>query len=168
MLSFVVSVANLGEEALPRKILLARANCNTAKGLIPRYRTLLSNLNLPDLCSLLSTSPKSSAWKYFSKNYLGCSSYQEFLEHCSEQHISKCTLKHLTPALHWKVTVGDSKLTRKRIRLLTGCDGLEHDAAHFRTRPHYGALPGDSSCKLCNAEMEDPEHFVSLYPSMSC
>jgi len=32
MLSFVVSVANLGEETLPRKILLARANCSTVKG----------------------------------------------------------------------------------------------------------------------------------------
>jgi len=55
ILPFVVSVANLGEETLPRKILLARANCSTANGLIPRYRTLLSNLNLPDVCSLLST-----------------------------------------------------------------------------------------------------------------
>ena len=98
------------------------------------------------------------------------SSYLEFLEDCSEQHISRCTLKHLTPAPHWKVTVGDPKLTRKnnfRIRLLTGCDGLEHDAARFRTRSHYGALPGDSSCKLCNAEVEDPEHFVSWCPALS-
>ena len=54
-----------------------------------------------------------------------------------------------------------------RIRLLTGCDGLEHEAAHFRTRSHYGALPGDSSCELCDAEVEDPEHFVSLCPALS-
>jgi len=46
-------------------------------------------------------------------------------------------------------------------------DGLEHDAARFRTRSHSGALPGDSSCKLCNAEVEDPEHFVSLCPALS-
>ena len=50
---------------------------------------------------------------------------------------------------------------------MTGCDGLEHDAACFRTRSHYGALPGDSSCKLCNVEVEDPEHFVSLCPVQS-
>ena len=84
--------------------------------------------------------------------------------------MSRDEASNSSPALHWKVTVGDPKLTRKnnfRIRLLTGCDGLEHDAAHFRTRSHYGALPGDSSCKLCNAEVEDPEHFVSLCPALS-
>jgi len=45
-------------------------------------------------------------------------------------------------------------------------DGLEHDPVHFRTRSHYGALPSDSSCKLCNAEVEDPEYFVSLCPAL--
>ena len=94
------------------------------------------------------------------------SSYLEFLEDCSEQHISRCTLKHLTPAPHWKVTVGDPKLTRKnsfRIRLLTGCDGLEHDAARFRTRSHYGAC---LVIPRANCAMQKLKTLSTLFPGV--
>ena len=44
-----------------------------------------------------------------------------------------------------------------RVRLLAGCDGLEHDVARFSKRL-YGATPGDPTCRLCP---ETPEHFVA-------
>ena len=72
-----------------------------------------------------------------------------------------------SPPPHWKVTIGDPKLTHMnnfRIRLLVGCDGLEADAASFRSRT-TNAQPGDLPCKLCNQGVpEDAAHFVSTCP----
>ena len=55
-------------------------------------------------------------------------------------------------------------LNNFRIHLLVGCDGLEADAARFRSRT-TSAQPGDPSCKLCNQGVpEDAAHFVSTCP----
>ena len=62
------------------------------------------------------------------------------------------------------MTLADIHKTRRnnfRIRLLTGCDGLEADASRFRQRRN-GRSPNDPSCKLCGAPRED---FVA---SCSC
>ena len=56
------------------------------------------------------------------------------------------------PSLHWKVTIGDHKLTclnSFRIRLLVRCDELKADAACFHSRT-TNAQPGDPSCNLLN------------------
>ncbi len=72
--------------------------------------------------------------------------------------------KLFQPAYHWKVTLGDPKLTRLnnfRIRLIVGCGGLGKDTARFRVR-NTGAMPNDSSCKLCySGSTEDAVHFIS-------
>ena len=88
---------------------------------------------------------------------------------CNDCYASQCAFKPRCPAPHWKVTIGDPKLTRLnnfRIRLLVGCDGLEADAARFRSRTTT-AQPGDPSCKLCNRGVpEDAAHFVSACPAL--
>ena len=64
------------------------------------------------------------------------------------------------PTLSPKLT----RLNNFRICLLVGCDGLEADAACFRSRTTK-AQPGDPSCKLCNQGVpEDAAHFVSTCP----
>ena len=168
-LNFIVSVANLDSNALPRKILSTRSASTTAKGITHQYHQVLNNLNLPDLSYLLSEPPKCSPWKAFIKKHMGLISYLTFLEECDDCHVSQCAFKPLHPAPHWKVTIGDPKLTRLnnfRIRLLVGCDGLEADAACFRSRT-TNAQPGDPSCKLCNQGVpEDAAHFVSTCPAL--
>ena len=151
-LNFIVSVANLDPDALPRMLLCARSASSTAKGITRHYQQILSDFNLPGLSSLLSEPPKGSPWKAFIKKHLGLTSYLTFLEECNDCYASQCAFKPHCPAPHWKVTIGDPKLTRLnnfRIRLLVGCDGLEADASRFRSRTTT-AQPGDPSCKLCN------------------
>ena len=53
-----------------------------------------------------------------------------------------------------------------RVRLLTGCHGLELDAARFRIR-RGTSIPGDSTCKLCFGAPEDVRHFLLVCPSLS-
>ena len=168
-LNFIVSVANLDPDALPRKILSARSTSTTAKGITRQYHQVLTNLNLPGLSFLLSEPPKCSPWKAFIKKHLGFTSYLTFLEECDDCYVSQCAFKPLHPAPHWKVTIGDPKLTRLdnfRIHLLVGCDRLEADATRFRSRS-TNAQPGDPSCKLCNQRVpEDAAHFVSTCPAL--
>ena len=168
-LNFIVSIANLDPNALPRKILSTRSASTTAKGITCQYHPVLTNLNLPDLSFLLSEPPKCSPLKAFIKKHLGLTSYLTFLEKCDDCYVSQCAFKPLHTAPHWKVTIGDPKLTRLnnfRIRLLVGCDGLEADATHFRSRT-TNAQPGDPSCKLCNQGVpEDATHFVSTCPAL--
>ena len=66
-LNFIVSVANLDPDALPRMVLCARSASSTAKGITRHYQQVLSDFNLPDLSSLLSEPPKGSPWKAFIK-----------------------------------------------------------------------------------------------------
>ena len=73
------------------------------------------------------------------------------MEDCTDLHIGACSIPIRRPARHWSVMLGDTNATRRtnfRIRLLTGCDGLEQDASHFRYRTH-GKSSGDPTCKLC-------------------
>jgi len=126
-LNFIVSVAYLDPDALPRKILCARSASSTAKGITSQYHQVHSNLNFSGLSSLLSEPPKCSSWKAFIKKHLGLTSYLTFLEECNNCYASQYAFKPHHPAPHWKVTIGDPKLTRLnnfRIRLLVICDRL--------------------------------------------
>ena len=135
----------------------------SAKGITTSFRNVLGDLNLPDLSSMVSDPPKKATLKRFGKKYLAIISNLSFLSECERLPLSECELRLHRPAAHWSVSVGDPLLTRQnnfRIRLLVGCDGLEHDAARFRTRrnPH---LVG-ACCKLCGQGVaEDASHFIA-------
>ena len=104
-----------------------------AKGLIPDLQAMLDHLNLPSISTLLGNQIKPASWKRSIKKQLGVRAYLQFLEDC---FISECDIKIGRPLPHWSVTVGDVQRTRAtkfRIRLLAGCDGLEKDAARFRS-----------------------------------
>ena len=90
------------------------------------------------------------------------------MEDCVDLHIGACSIPIGRPARHWSVTLGDVKATRRsnfRIRLLTGCDGLEQDASRFRYRTQ-SRLPGDPTCKLCGSGPENAEHFILYCQSL--
>ena len=70
-LNFIVSVANLDPDALPRMLLCARSTSSTAKGITRHYQQVLSDFNLPGLSSLLSEPPKGSPWKALLKSTWG-------------------------------------------------------------------------------------------------
>ena len=161
LLSFIVSTANLPAEALPRRILEARAN--STKGVVSQYQEVLAEMSLSDLSQLLENTPREPTWKSFTGKQLAIRAHMPFLESCEDYHISSCDIKMLRPLPHWSSTVGEPKLTRMnnfRIRLLVGCDGLEQDASCFRTR-NNGATPKDPTCKLCKLAVEDADHFVA-------
>ena len=85
------------------------------------------------------------------------------MEDCTDLHVGACSIPIGRPVRHWSVTLGDTNATRRtnfRIRLLTGCDGLEQDASHFRYRTH-GRSSGDPTCKLCGLGSENAEHFIT-------
>ena len=70
----------------------------------------------------------------------------------------------------WSSTVGNVRLTRLnnfRIHLLVGCDGLEKDAARFRSRQQPDVEVGDAVCKLCGNSTEDALHFISFCPALA-
>ena len=84
--------------------------------------------------------------------------------------MSDCTTKLSKPFRHWSSTVGNVRLTRLnnfRIRLLVGCDGLEKDAARFRSRRQPDVEVGDAVCKVCGNSTEDALHFISFCPALA-
>lgn len=169
-LTFITATANLPVDSLPRQILVARASSSNATGVVRRYRELLQRLNLPELSILLNSPPQTKTLKAYIRKNLALRAHVEFLEITHEaSFLGSCELQLLRPAPHWEVTVGDPALTRLnnfRIRLLVGCDGLEHDAARFRQRA-TGAPPSDPSCKLCGHHKEDATHFVAVCPRLN-
>ena len=63
------------------------------------------------------------------------------------------------------VMVGDLHLTCLNnfcVHLLVGCNGLEKNACRFLVRDS-SATSGDCSCKLCGADCEDTQHFISSF-----
>ena len=139
-----------------------------AKGLIPDLQAMLDHLNLPSISTLLDNPIKLASWKRSIKKQLGVRAYLQFLEDCQDCFISECDIKIGRPLPQWSVTVSDVQRTRatnNRIRLLAGCDGLEKDAARFRSR-NNGITPADPSCKVCGDPIEDAFHFVSCCPAL--
>ena len=64
-LAFTVVIANLPSDAVARRILVARAASSQQKGVVKRYQVFLAMHNLPDLTTLLKTTPSSNTWKLF-------------------------------------------------------------------------------------------------------
>ena len=168
-LNFVNSVANLDNNTLAKKLLLARAEDPQAKGLIPNLNQLLDEFNLPGLVPLLTQHPtKPETWKRFSKRQTAIKSFLSFLNDCEGYFVGECEFTLGRPMQHWEFTVGNPALTRAnnlRIRLLAGCEGLEKDAARFHYRSNQFS-PADPSCKLCSAPCEDARHFIATCPSL--
>jgi hypothetical protein len=164
-LNSINSIICLDEQSLPKKLLSKRSQDSKAKGLIPDLEATLDHLNLPGITTLLDNPViiKPASWKRSIKKQLGIRPYLEFREVCQDYSVSECDMKIGRPLPHWSVTVGDVQRTRAnnfRIRLLAGCDGLEKDAARFRSRSN-GASPGDPSCKLCGDPTEGATHFIA-------
>ena len=142
-----------------------RLSTPSAKGLIPAYRQLLDDLRLPSIDELLSQPPNRESWKKSIRKLLNYRTYLSLIEDCVDFHIGACSISIGRPARHWSVTLGDVKATRStnfRIRLLTGCDGLEQDASHFRyqtqSRPPWG--PYLQAMRLWSRERR------ALYPEL--
>ena len=167
-LAFVNSIATMNPSALPRRLLEYRISCNPTSGCIPEWSKLLSSLNLPSIIELLHCQRTHSSWKISTRRLLSIQSNLSLTNECSNLPIGLCDLPLGKPAPHWAATLADIHRTRRnnfRIRLLTGCDGLEADASRFRLRRN-GRSPNDPSCKLCGALREDSLHFVASCPAL--
>ena len=134
------------------------------KGLILDLQTTL--LCLPSINILRLDNPiKPASWKRSIKKQLGVRAYLKFLEDCQECFLSECDTKIGRSLPHWSVTIGDVHRTRAANSGSVGCDGLEKDAARFRSRSN-GTSPADPSCKLCGDPTEDASHFISCCPAL--
>ena len=120
------------------------------------------------ISDLLAVQRVHRSWKTATRRLLNIQSHLSLSNDCSSLPIGACDLPIGKPAPHWAATLSDVHRTRRnnfRIRLLTGCDGLEADASRFRTRRN-GRSPNDPSCKLCGTVLEDPLHFVASCPAL--
>ena len=153
---------------LPRRLLEARLNCNPSSGCIPVWQKLLDRLNLPTISDLLVDQRVHRSLKTTTRHLLNIQSHLSLSNDCSSLPIGACDLLIGKPAPHWAATLSDVHKTRRnnfRIRLLTGCDGLEADVSRFRTRQN-GRFPNDPSYKICGATLENPLYFVASCPAL--
>ena len=152
----------MSAEDIPKQILTSRLDNTSLTGIIPSWNKLLDNLNLPSIHELLQNPSPKTSWKNSIKRLLNIEHYIALTQNCDNYPISDCSFQLGKPARHWSVTLNDRRTTNInnfRVRLLVGCDGLESDASRFRRR-NTSSAPGDPSCKLCNAPVEDIAHFL--------
>ena len=103
-LAFVVTTTNLPIDTVAWRILTARATSNPQRGVMKCFQELLALHNLPDLITLLDTTPTSSA---FIKKSLSLKAHLDLVEECESYHLSSCDFKPLRPYPHWAVTLGN-------------------------------------------------------------
>ena len=166
-LNFVLSFESLPLDSPHRLVFHALISNPPPKGFIPTISSILTNYGLPSLNSILDMSCSDPAWKWLIKKCILFSDFLSFSGACDTIPLSRCDINIGKPISHWQVTRGQPLLTRKnnfRIRLLVGCDGLEHDASRFRHRSYSS---GDNICKLCLSEPEDSSHFIARCPVLS-
>ena len=135
-LSFVNSFACMAETDLPKQVLLARLNSNMNKGTIHGWERAISDLNLPDITSLTSMGGKNKpSWKRHIKKQIYISQQLNLIDLCDSYHVANISLKLGKPCRIWSSTRKcriNTPSANFRIRLITGCDGLESDASRFR------------------------------------
>ena len=172
-LSFIYSISTLPDEALAKKVPVATLDGGVSpSSVIHSWSNILSEHSLPSIEELLNEAPcKPLTWKLTVKLILRSKFYIYFEESCTSLPVANCSSESFMTGKclpHWKVCKGNRKMTRDtnfKIRLLTGCHGLECDASCFTTRKR--GLVGDPSCKLCVAECETPKHFLCGCKSLS-
>jgi len=138
------------------------------KGSIPVWSEPLYSLDLPGLSQLMDSPWSRTSWKKHVKCLLNTNALLSHQSDCSHLPISEYLFESGKPLPHWSVTRSLPILTRQsnfHIRLLLGCDGLEHDACRFRTRRFPGTAKL-SVCKLCLQEPEDQAHFIARCPRL--
>ena len=170
-LSFVMSTIRLDDSRIARQVLVERVAVSSPRGLIRSIEELLESLYLPPLASLLQSSWSRGTWCSSIQRQLMFRANLRFLDSCNHLPIASSQFKYGAPSRvwSWTATLGEPRLTRLsnfRVRLLAGCSGLEQDASRFRHRRDVRFKTGDPSCKLCGAEVEDPEHFIASCPAL--
>lgn len=162
-LSFMNTFSTFTSMDLPRQVLDARLSSPSRTGVISQWERTLSDLKLPSLPVLLSSNISKLSWKSSTKKLLLIKQHVNLMDSCEKYPVSSLSLKLGKPSLVWTCTRKTRSLTPAanfRIRLLTGCDGLEGDAARFRYR-NCNLPQGDPSCKICDLqEREDHSHFL--------
>ena len=117
-------------DALPKLIFSARMSSDAKNGSIPVWSEPLYSLDLPGLSQLMDSPWSWTSWKKHVKCLLNTNALLSHQSDCSHLPISQCSFELGKPLSHWSVTRSLPILTRQsnfRIRLLVGCDGLEHD-----------------------------------------
>ena len=160
----------MSQSDLPRQVLLARLESPSHSGVIPQWEKLLVQFKLPDIPSLIARGGFNKlSWKRHCKKHAFISEHLSLLVSCEQLPISNFPLQLGKPCNIWQSSRDHRSLmsaANLRVRLLTGCHGLELDAARFRIR-RGTSIPGDSTCKLCFGAPEDVRHFLLVCPSLS-
>ena len=173
-LSFLLSIATLPSEALPRQVRQCRLQESHTKSWISLLESQINELNLPNITTLIQNTTTNSCWKRCIRKILGTHAHLQLLNQAEVksdlEYLTMCDPNFSTPSPLWSMTDCADQLhltTRSnfRIRLLLGCHSLESDACRFSSRSNRQAY-GDPSCKLCGAQFEDAPHFISTCPSL--
>ena len=166
-LSFVNSFAWMDDSDLPKQVLLAKVNAAASSGITQVWESSLADFSLPDIKSLISTGGKNQpSWKRHIRKQISITQHLHLVNICDTYPVSDLSLKLCKPCQIWSSTRkcrSHTPAANFRIRLLTGCDGLEKDATRFRYRKD-NAPPGNPLRKILGIEPEDARHFLVTFP----
>ncbi len=169
-LCFINSIAHMSAEDLPKRVLLERLLLDKDSGLLKTWSALVSTHPFPPLLTMVSNGKSKDSFKAAARKSMLIGQYIALVDSCSNLPISSLPAHMGKPSSLWLCSLKDRSLhgsSNFRIRLLTGCDGLELDASRFRSRNRFNAAPGDASCKLCHLDVESPSHFLSGCSALS-
>ena len=167
-LIFINYIISMQSSDLPKQVLEVRIVNPNAKGITATWKDLVDKLCLPSS----NCYSKYCIERNPGKAQSSASSISKLTYPCNisgRTTLGDCALPIGRSAPHWTITLHDTYTTRNsnfRIRLLTGCDGLEADASHFRSRNNH-SQPNNPICKLCYSEPEDHFHFIAKCPALS-
>ena len=167
-LAFINSIINMQHGDLPKQILEVGSHTLMRRESLLPGKTVLINSASPPSNSYSKHGTTRNPWNTRSNASL------------TSNRISPCNtnILELPPRgscpPNWKIGLpldnhpqGHLDATCKnnfRFRLLAGCDGLEADASHCRSRNNH-SQPNNSIYKLCHSE---PEHNSTSLPNARC
>ncbi len=154
----------MSAEDLPKRVLLERLLLDKGSGLLKTWSALVSTHPFPPLLTMVSNGKSKDSFKAAARKSMLIGQYIALVDSCSNLPISSLPAHMGKPSSLWLCSMKDRSLhgsSNFRIRLLTGCDGLELDASRFRSRNRFNAAQGDATCKLCHLDVESSSHFLS-------
>ena len=92
LLSFAQSFSDLPHDPLPSEVLFARLSSSPQKGLLPHLHSVLSELCLPPLTSVLQGTWSRFVWKKQVRSATLSAEFLQFLEVCDHLPLSNCLL----------------------------------------------------------------------------
>jgi hypothetical protein len=139
---------------------------HTSSSWIIMIQSTLHKYGLPHIIDLIKIKPSKQVWKKEVDKAIN-SHWERVIEEEAEEKSSTIFLNRShtanKPHLIWRATTTDPRDVRRaaiKAKLLSGSYILQHNRAAFN-QTH------DTTCPLCNAEVEDVPHFLITCPALS-